>query len=55
MAVTFGYVTGLSIMLDGSISHDKFTRFFADDECTSKDLWKQVKSTVREVESKDGG
>ncbi len=56
LAVTFGYATaaGLSGMLDGSISHDKFTRFLADGEWSSKDLWKQVESTVREVESEDG-
>jgi len=55
-AVTFGYATatGLSNMLDGSISHDKFTRFLANGEWTSKDLWKQVESVVREVESGDG-
>jgi hypothetical protein len=56
LAVTFGYATaaGLSAMLDGSISHDKITRFLADGEWNSKDLWKQVKSTVREIESEDG-
>jgi hypothetical protein len=56
LAVTFGYATatGLSDMLDGSISHDKFTRFLADGEWSSEDLWKQVKSVVREVESADG-
>lgn len=56
LAVTFGYAvaTGLSDMLDGNISHDKFTRFLADGEWNSKDLWKQVKPTVREVESDDG-
>ena len=55
-AVTFGYAaaTGLSNMLDGSISHDQFTRFPANGEWTSKDLWKQIKSTVREIESEDG-
>jgi len=53
LAVTFGYATaaGLSNMLDGSISHDKFTRFLADGEWSSEDLRKQVKSTVREIES----
>jgi len=56
LSVTFGYATatGLSKMLDGEISHDKFTRFLADGELTSKDLWKQVKPVVREVESDDG-
>ena len=54
LAVTFGYATDLSNMLDGNISHDKFTRFLANGEWRSKNLWKQVKSTVREVESEDG-
>jgi hypothetical protein len=27
-------------MLDGRITHDKFTRFLAGGEWTSKDLWK---------------
>ena len=56
LAVTFGYATatGLSTMLNGSISHDKFTRFPADGEWSSRELWKQVKSTVREVETEDG-
>lgn len=45
LAVTFGHATatGLSNMLDGNISHDKLTRFLADGEWSSKDLWKQVK------------
>jgi hypothetical protein len=56
LAVTFGYATatGLSKLLDGSISHDKITRFLSDGEWSSKDLWKQVKSVVREVERDDG-
>lgn len=56
LSVTFGYATatGLSELLDGEISHDCFTRALASDELTSKDLWKQVKSTVRELESNDG-
>jgi hypothetical protein len=56
LAVTFGYATatGLSNLLDGRISHDKFTRFLSDGEWNSKDLWKQVKSVVREVESEAG-
>ena len=56
LAVTFGYATatGLSSMLDGAISHDKLTRFLANGEWSSKDLWKQVKSTFREVETEDG-
>lgn len=56
LAVTFGYATaaGLSDMPDGGISHDKFTRFLADGERDSGELWKQVESTVREIESEDG-
>ena len=56
LAVTFGYATstGLSDMLDGSISHDKFTRFLADGEWSSRELWKQVKPTVRKIETEDG-
>ena len=43
LAVTFGYATaaGLSHMLDGNISHDKFTRFPADGEWSSRNLWKK--------------
>jgi len=51
LSVTFGYATatGLSQMLDGRISHDTVSRFLSHLEYTSKDLWLQVKSTVREV------
>ena len=54
--VTFGYATstGLSKLLDGDISHDTFTRFLSREEYGSKELWKQVKPTVREIESSDG-
>jgi len=38
-------------MMDGDVSHDQITRFLSKNEFTSKDLWKQVKSTVREIES----
>jgi IS4 transposase len=41
-------------MLDGEISHDKITRFISGREYTSKDLWKEVKSTVRQIEREDG-
>ena len=56
LSVSFGYATatGLSNLLDGAISHDAVTRFLAQPEFTSKDLWKQVKATVREVESDSG-
>lgn len=42
--------TGMSDMLEGSLSHDKITRFLSRDDFTSKDLWQLVKPTVREVE-----
>jgi len=53
---TSGYATatGLSSMLDGEMSHDKVTRFLSEREYTSKDLWREVKSTVRKIEKSDG-
>lgn len=45
--------TGLSSMMDGSVSHDQITRFLSKESYCSKDLWKQVKSTVREIENED--
>ena len=56
LTVTFGdaTATGLSSRLDRSMSHDAITRFLSKEKYTSKDLWKQVKPTVREIESSDG-
>jgi hypothetical protein len=34
-----------------NMSHDKVTRFLAQEEFTSKDLWKIVKPTVREIQT----
>jgi hypothetical protein len=53
---TCGYATatGLSAMVDGEISHDKITRFLSEREYTSKDLWREVKSTVRQMEGDQG-
>jgi len=53
---TFGYATatGLSRMVEGQISHDQITRFLSEEEYTSKELWLQVKPTVRKVERADG-
>ena len=39
--------TGLSAMVEGEVSHDQVTRFLSAQQYTSKDLWEQVKSTVR--------
>ena len=41
-------------MVDGDVSHDQITRFLSAQEYTSKDLWHQVKSTVRSIERDDG-
>lgn len=49
---TFGAATatGLSGMISGAVSHDRVTRFLSEREYTSRDLWLQVKKTVRTVE-----
>lgn len=46
--------TGLSDILDGEISHDQVTRFLSKKEYGSKELWREVKPLVREVESEEG-
>jgi hypothetical protein len=53
---TFGYATatGLSHMVNEQVSHDQITRFLSEQEYTSKDLWLEVKGTVRKVEREDG-
>lgn len=53
---TFGAATatGLSAMVEGAVSHDKITRLLSEEDYTSRHLWQQVKSTVRELECDDG-
>ena len=53
---TFGAATatGLSAMVNGNVSHDQITRFLSAQDYSSKDLWQQVKSTVRSIEQEDG-
>ncbi|MEO5606070.1 MAG: hypothetical protein ABIR13_00595 [Polaromonas sp.] len=53
---TFGAATatGLSAMVNGNVSHDQITRFLSAQDDSSKDLWQQVKSTVRSIEREDG-
>ena len=46
--------TGLSAMVEGDVSHDRITRFLSRQDYTSKDLWRQVKAMVREVEDSQG-
>jgi hypothetical protein len=41
-------------MVNGEMSHDQVTRFLSEREYTLKDLWLQVKSTVRHIERDDG-
>jgi hypothetical protein len=50
----YATATGLSAMLEGDVSHDQMTRFLSARESTSKDLWKQVKTTVRQIEQEEG-
>ena len=52
---TFGAATatGLSEMVSGALSHDRVTRFLSAREYTSRDVWLQVKKTVREIERND--
>lgn len=53
---TFGAATatGLSAMVEGDVSHDRITRFLSEQDYTSRDLWQEVKSTVRLVERDEG-
>lgn len=50
----YATATGLSAMTDNKVSHDQITRFLSKNEFGSKELWLEVKSTVREIESEDG-
>lgn len=47
--------TGLSHLLDGSLSHDQITRFLNRKEFSSKDLWRYVKPKIRELEHEARG
>ncbi|SFN14348.1 hypothetical protein [Nitrosomonas communis] len=53
---TTGYAraTELPAMLDGKMSHDQVTRFLTERKYTSKDLWREVKSVVRQTEQEEG-
>jgi hypothetical protein len=46
--------TGLSMLLNGEISHDQVQRSLAGEQQTSADLWRIAKPHVRKIESKDG-
>lgn len=45
--------TGLSGLLDGAYSHDKFTRLLSTSQFSSHTLWSYVKPVVRQVEQPD--
>jgi len=46
--------TRLSNLLQGTLSHDKITRFLSETIPRSQDLWRLVKAHVREIESPEG-
>jgi hypothetical protein len=46
--------TGLSMLLDGQVSHDRIRRFLAGTRRTSGDLWQRVKPHVRAIQGSDG-
>ncbi|RYF33654.1 MAG: transposase, partial [Cytophagaceae bacterium] len=45
--------TGLSRLVP-EVSHDQITRFLAQEPLSNKELWRQVKAQVRQVQSKEG-
>lgn len=47
--------TGLSLLLDKEISHDKITRFLNKKAFDSKDLWEYVKPQICCYEQAQGG
>ncbi len=51
-AAGYATATGLSTMMEGEVSHDQITRLLSEQEFSSKNLWKEVKSTVRLVNAK---
>ena len=46
--------TRLSRILQGAISHDKITRFLAEDIPRSQDFWRMVKPHVRQIQTAEG-
>ena len=46
--------TGLSNLLEGAISHDRFTRLLNKNAFSGKDLWRYVKPQVRKQEQNQG-
>ena len=56
LTTSFGQTTGtgLSALLNGSISHDRIQRFLAQEPFTPADLWQLVKPHVRAIQSEEG-
>jgi len=46
--------TGLSSMLDKTISHDKISRFLNQTKLSDKDYWQLIKPIVRKIETPQG-
>lgn len=46
--------TGLSQLLDGTISHDRVQRFLSQNTFSAADLWQIVKPHVRAIQAEDG-
>ena len=51
----YATATGLAAIFDGEISHDQVSRLLRSGEFGSKELWKYIKSDVRQHEQKHGG
>jgi hypothetical protein len=51
----YATATSLSGLLEGAISHDRFTRFLNKNTFSAKDLWQYVKPKVRQQELEQGG
>ena len=53
---SFSYTTatGLSLLSEGKISHDKVTRFLSSEDFTAAGLWRLIKPIVREIQSASG-
>jgi len=46
--------TGLSLLLDGVLSHDRVQRFLASPRKSGADFWKVVKPYVRQIQREEG-
>jgi hypothetical protein len=51
----YATATSLSNLLEGSISHDRVTRFLNKNAFSAKDLWQYVKPNVRQQETEQAG